>query len=71
MTGVITHVRQGAQVHEDSSHVTIPSVDSVLHEFTLITPSLITDQTVVGLSLTLCSLEVISKGRGLVGGGVV
>ena len=33
--------------------------------------SLITDQTVVGLSLTLCSLEVISKGRGLVGGVVV
>ena len=29
MTGAL------ARVHEDSSHVTIPSVDNIVHEFTL------------------------------------
>ena len=28
-------MRQGAHVHEDSSHVTIPSEDSIAHTFTL------------------------------------
>ena len=35
MTGVLMHACQGAGVHEGSSHVTIPSVDSIVHEFNL------------------------------------
>ena len=29
-TGVLMHARQDAPVHEDSSHVAIPSVDSII-----------------------------------------
>ena len=34
-TGVLMHTHQGTHVHENSRPVTITSVDSIVHEFTL------------------------------------